>query len=63
MHSRLLLLAIAFAVTLVVPSASGAETVNLPNKNDFQILLLIGQSNMAGRGKPLDNDKSDRDRN
>ena len=54
MHSRLVLFAFVFAVTCVVPSARGAEPVKLPNKKDFQIFLLIGQSNMAGRGKPLE---------
>lgn len=32
----------------------GAEPVKLPPKKDFRLFLLIGQSNMAGRGKPLE---------
>ena len=54
MHSRLLLFAVVFAVTFAVPSARGGDSVKLPNKKDLQIFLLIGQSNMAGRGKPLE---------
>jgi hypothetical protein len=32
----------------------GAEPVALPPKQDLLIFLLAGQSNMAGRGKPLE---------
>ena len=52
MHSRLFCAAIVLA--FLIPSARGADPVKLPDKNDFQIFLLIGQSNMAGRGKPLE---------
>jgi hypothetical protein len=33
-----------------------AEPVVLPAKKDFLIFLLAGQSNMAGRGRPLEKD-------
>jgi hypothetical protein len=54
MKSRLVVAAVALFLAFVVPSAHGAEPVKLPAKKDFQIFLLIGQSNMAGRGKPLE---------
>jgi hypothetical protein len=54
MHSRLVLFVVAFTALFIVPSVRGADAVKLPNKKDFQVFLLIGQSNMAGRGKPLE---------
>lgn len=47
---RVLLLAIA-SLLAAVPLPGGAEDrVSLPDKKDFHLYLLIGQSNMAGRG-------------
>jgi hypothetical protein len=46
-----------FVFALVLPFSSAArseEPAQLPNKQDLKIFLLIGQSNMAGRGKPLE---------
>lgn len=59
MHIRSLLSALFFALTLIAGSADAQDSPALPNKKDFKIILLIGQSNMAGRGKPLeDQDKT-----
>ena len=44
-------------VTSIVASLSAAEPVKLPEKKDFHLYLLIGQSNMAGRGKVEEADK------
>jgi Carbohydrate esterase, sialic acid-specific acetylesterase len=54
MRLRLLLFAFVFHVACVAPTAHCDDFVKLPNKKDFLIFLLIGQSNMAGRGKPLE---------
>lgn len=35
----------------LLPILSSADEVKLPEKKDFQLFLLAGQSNMAGRGK------------
>ena len=60
MYSRLVLSAVVFAVTLCAPSARSADSVKLLNKDAFKGFLLIGQSNMAGRGKPFEElDKTD----
>ena len=48
----LLLCATAFAGML-----GGAEAVKLPPKEKFYLVLLAGQSNMAGRGFVEDADK------
>lgn len=39
-----------FLVSLF-PMLASADEVKLPEKKDFQLFLLAGQSNMAGRGK------------
>src|SRR5687767_2478925 len=43
-------------VLVAVPlgPARGTEPAKLPAKEDFFIFLLAGQSNMAGRGKPVE---------
>lgn len=46
--------AVVCSITFLAPAAHSADPVRLPNKQDFKIFLLIGQSNMAGRGKPLE---------
>ena len=50
------LLALAFGF-LFSSHAAGAESVPLPPKEKFHLFLLVGQSNMAGRGvvTPQDN--------
>jgi len=59
MRLPFVLVTIACAATVFLPPARGADVGKLPDKKDFQIFLLIGQSNMAGRGKPLeDQDKT-----
>lgn len=52
MHARLLGLVVAVAALSLTSAARADDAVKLPAKNDFRIFLLIGQSNMAGRGKP-----------
>jgi hypothetical protein len=54
MLARVLNFAVVFVVTSLAPSAHSDDSVKPPNKKDFKIFLLIGQSNMAGRGKPLE---------
>ena len=46
------------AVLLAMPVARGAEAVKLPPKSKFQLFLLVGQSNMAGRGVVVDQDRT-----
>jgi hypothetical protein len=41
----------------ILSTLSAAENPKLPAKKDFELYLLIGQSNMAGRGKVEDADK------
>lgn len=49
----------AFAFTsLLGHPASAAEPVKLPAKEKLHLYLLIGQSNMAGRGVPEEQDKT-----
>ena len=43
-------------LVLVSSSTAAAET-KLPAKKDFHLYLLVGQSNMAGRGKVAEADK------
>jgi len=38
-------------LALIFPVLSSAKEVKLPEKKDFHLFLLAGQSNMAGRGK------------
>jgi hypothetical protein len=52
MPRRTLLLLVALLVSTAVGQA--AEPAALPAKKDFLIFLLAGQSNMAGRGKPVE---------
>lgn len=54
------LFAAAFLVQLLagIPFATAQDTkVTLPPKEKFQLFLLVGQSNMAGRGKVEEQDK------
>lgn len=57
--SRMKLFLTALIVALGVPSnpARAAEAARLPAKDKFHIFLLIGQSNMAGRGAVADEDR------
>lgn len=41
----------ALAVTFTATDARAADAVKLPPKDRFHLFLLVGQSNMAGRGK------------
>lgn len=41
----------------LIPSAMFADEVRMPEKKDFHLFLLAGQSNMAGRGKPDEQSK------
>lgn len=54
MPSHLFRFVVALAVLGCVSSVPADEPIKLPAKQDFRIFLLIGQSNMAGRGKPLE---------
>jgi hypothetical protein len=49
------LLLLSFTASAAEPSAEPKEIEQLPSKENFHLYLLIGQSNMAGRG-PLDKD-------
>ncbi|PQO45161.1 sialate O-acetylesterase [Blastopirellula marina] len=49
-------LLLLFSLSLLVVAAE-PETVKLPPKEKFQLFLLVGQSNMAGRGKVEAQDK------
>jgi hypothetical protein len=62
MHMRRMLLASLFTVALSsiatnVSSAADEVAPKLPPKDKFHLYLLIGQSNMAGRGAVEDQDK------
>ncbi|MBL9199435.1 MAG: hypothetical protein JNL39_02965, partial [Opitutaceae bacterium] len=50
-----LLLALGLALA---PLLSKAQTPALPAKENFHLFLLVGQSNMAGRGKPVAADRA-----
>jgi hypothetical protein len=57
------LITLCAALTLLAAAARGtADAVKLPTKERFHLYLLIGQSNMAGRGKltPADAVPTDR---
>lgn len=54
--TRSLFLALFCAASFV--SASGAGPVKLPPKEQFHLFLLVGQSNMAGRGTVEEQDKT-----
>lgn len=56
-----ILLPIAFLLNFGATAAetnSSTQTVKLPPKNKFHLYLLMGQSNMAGRGKVEAEDKT-----
>jgi hypothetical protein len=55
MRRSFLALGLAFAV---IPAPPAAEPVKLPPKSKFQLFLLIGQSNMAGRGAVEEQDRA-----
>ncbi len=42
---------------LVLASSAEAAEIRLPAKKDFHLFLLVGQSNMAGRGKVAEADR------
>lgn len=46
-------------VTLIaaLPALRGTEAAELPPREKFHLFLLVGQSNMAGRGKVEDDDR------
>ena len=48
---------LVIALMLIVNS-NGAEPVKAPNKQKFRIYILMGQSNMAGRGAVEKEDKT-----
>jgi len=50
---------VLFFVAAVCPAA---ESATLPSEKDFHLYLLVGQSNMAGRGKATSADKKPFDR-
>src|SRR5687768_2832446 len=53
------LLRLVFIALGLLPSAvvSGAQPTPLPSKENFHLFLLVGQSNMAGRGTVTPSDK------
>ncbi len=53
---------IAFAAILLPALPGAAESAKIPAKEKFHLFLLVGQSNMAGRGKVEDQDKIANDR-
>src|SRR6056297_770960 len=58
---RYLTLSSAATVGALAPLSRSAET-QLPDKESFKLFLLVGQSNMAGRGKidPAKNEPHER---
>ncbi len=52
---RSMLVALAFGLIPALPGA--AEPAKVPPKEKFHLFLLVGQSNMAGRGKVEDQDR------
>lgn len=52
------LVSLLLIVTGLVSQASLAQTPALPPKENFHLFLLVGQSNMAGRGKPTAADRT-----
>lgn len=57
MKSLRSLVVLLFVAALVVRSAPAADPVAVPPKEKFHLYLLIGQSNMAGRGLVEEQDK------
>lgn len=47
-----------FVLSLAAAAALDAAAANLPPKDKFRIVVLAGQSNMAGRGVPTQADKT-----
>ncbi len=48
-----------FIIVPILPAAGGEPaTVDLPRKEQFHLFLLVGQSNMAGRGKVEEQDQT-----
>ncbi|MCA9087214.1 MAG: sialate O-acetylesterase [Planctomycetaceae bacterium] len=45
------------AILGLAPAAAFAESVELPPRENFYLFLLVGQSNMAGRGKVAEEDR------
>lgn len=52
--NRHILASLVLLSALFATSLRAAEPAKLPDKQDLLVFLLIGQSNMAGRGKPLE---------
>lgn len=46
-----------FLAVLLLPLQLMAQQASLPAKEDFHLFLLVGQSNMAGRGEVSDSDR------
>lgn len=53
-HSFLL----SFVAVILAINAQAADPIKLPAKEKFHLFLLVGQSNMAGRGKVEEQDKT-----
>lgn len=51
------LLTLVLFLALGLPFASAEDGPDLPNRENFHLYLLVGQSNMAGRGKVTEADK------
>lgn len=47
-----------FLALAIVPTLPAAEAVKPPPKSKFQLFLLVGQSNMAGRGAVEEEDRT-----
>lgn len=48
---------VLFALTcMALPSAGGADPADLPEREGLHLFLLVGQSNMAGRGEMAEED-------
>ncbi len=62
MKSPALSFALALLLTAVLSRAAEVPTVTLPARQDFQLFLLAGQSNMAGRGKLDDESRTPKPR-
>lgn len=59
MNPMLLLLRGLIVLLLIVPLQASAQDAapELPEKENFHLFLLVGQSNMAGRGKLAESDR------
>lgn len=56
--ARLAHFLLAFAAAIIAVDVRAADPVRLPSKEKFHLYLLVGQSNMAGRGKVEEQDKT-----